>query len=81
VTKSWKNKDTFYFREALMELVRRWNEMNDSVTCPISFSDEVYRVHAKEEANINAVTLGEILRIFSGRESASCGWNGGPCGL
>jgi hypothetical protein len=62
VTKSWKNKDTFYFREALMELVRRWNELNDSVACPISISDEVYRVHAKEEANINAVE--EILRIF-----------------
>jgi hypothetical protein len=62
VTKSWKNNDVFYFREALMTLVRRWDELNDSGTCPISFSDEAYRVHTQEEANITAV--GEILRIF-----------------
>jgi len=62
VTQSWKNNDVFYLREALMELVRRWDELNDNGTCPISFSEETYRVHAQEESNINAV--GEILRIF-----------------
>jgi hypothetical protein len=62
VTKCWENNDVFYFREALMAIVDRWDELNDSGKCSIGFSEEAYRVHAQEDANISAV--GEILRIF-----------------
>jgi hypothetical protein len=62
VTKSWENSNVFYFRDALMALIREWDTLKVGVACPISFSEEAYRVHAKEEENINAI--GEILRIF-----------------
>jgi hypothetical protein len=75
VSKAWKNDDVFYLYEALMALVQRWDELDNSETCPIIFSEEAYQVHAQEEANINAV--GESLRIFPRRECAPCGWNGG----
>lgn len=62
MTKSWKNDEVFYLHEAMMALIGRWDELNDSATCPISFSEEAYRVHAQEEDNLSA--MGEILRIF-----------------
>ncbi|KAI9743830.1 MAG: hypothetical protein M1818_002564 [Claussenomyces sp. TS43310] len=59
----WRNSDVFWFREALMAVVKRWNDLDDSGSpCPIHFSEEVYRLHALEDANMSAV--GEILKIF-----------------
>jgi hypothetical protein len=63
VTKAWKNDDIFYFRDALLSVIQRWEELDGSgAPCPISICEDVYRNHEQEEANRSAV--GEILRIF-----------------
>lgn len=61
-TGAWENRDLFFLRESLMELVAHWEELFPDVTCPITFSREEVELQAKEEEHINGV--GHLLTLF-----------------
>ncbi|KAH8816555.1 phosphotransferase enzyme family protein [Xylogone sp. PMI_703] len=62
VTKAWKNDEVFYLRDALMKLADHWDELIEGVECPIHFSEEERRIHAKEGENVTAI--GEVLKLL-----------------
>lgn len=62
----WENRDLFFLREALVDIVAQWSEIFPDSTCPISFSSEEAELHFKEEGNVNGV--GRMLLLF--REQA-----------
>lgn len=62
VTGAWENRDLFFLRESLMELVADWEELFPDVPCPIGFSSEEVELQAKEQENINGV--GHMLTLF-----------------
>lgn len=62
VTGVWENRDLFFLRESLMELVADWEELFLDIPCPISFSREEVELQAKEQENINGV--GHLLTLF-----------------
>lgn len=62
VTGAWENRDLFFLRESLMELVADWEELFPGIPCPIGFSSEDVEFQAKERENINGV--GHMLTLF-----------------
>ncbi|CAI7637029.1 unnamed protein product [Penicillium viridicatum] len=62
VTGAWENRDLFFLRESLMELVADWEELFPGIACPIEFSREDVELQAKEQENINGV--GHLLTLF-----------------
>ncbi|KAJ5508002.1 phosphotransferase enzyme family protein [Penicillium freii] len=62
VTGAWENRDLFFLRESLMELVANWEELFPGIACPIEFSREDVEFQAKEQENINGV--GHLLTLF-----------------
>ncbi|KAJ5709169.1 phosphotransferase enzyme family protein [Penicillium malachiteum] len=62
VTGAWENRDLFFLRESLMELVAYWDEFFPDSPCPIGFTREHVEMQAKENENINGV--GQMLALF-----------------
>ncbi|KAJ5380209.1 uncharacterized protein N7496_002637 [Penicillium cataractarum] len=62
----WENRDLFFLREGLMNIVAQWSEFFPNTSCPIDFSSEGIELQSKEEENINGV--GRMLLMF--REQA-----------
>ncbi|GLI76203.1 hypothetical protein PoHVEF18_004474 [Penicillium ochrochloron] len=58
----WENRDLFFLRDALMDIVAQWVELFPKTPCPIAFSNEETELHSKEEKNINGV--GQMLLMF-----------------
>jgi len=61
-TGAWENRDLFFLRESLMELVAGWEELFPGVACPIEFGGEEVELQAKEQENISGV--GRMLTLF-----------------
>ncbi|KAJ5735570.1 phosphotransferase enzyme family protein [Penicillium malachiteum] len=62
VTRVWENRDLFFLRESLMELVAYWDELFPDVTYPIEFTREDVEMQAKENENIKGI--GHMLTMF-----------------
>ena len=67
MTGIWENRDLFFFlRNSLITLFTRWNEIfGKNSQCPIAFSAEELKQHAREEENVNGV--GKLLSMFRGQ--------------
>ncbi|KAJ9322920.1 hypothetical protein DTO027B5_2962 [Paecilomyces variotii] len=61
-TGAWENRDLFFLRESLMELMADWEELFPGVACPIEFSSEEVELQTKEQENISGV--GRMLTLF-----------------
>lgn len=59
---AWENRDLFFLRDSLMELVADWEEYFPGNACPIGFSSEEVELQAEEQENINGV--GHMLTLF-----------------
>ncbi|KAL9079924.1 MAG: hypothetical protein Q9157_001216 [Trypethelium eluteriae] len=63
VTGVWENGDLFFLRDALITLFTRWNEIfTENTPCPITFSAEELKQHAREQENVDGV--GKMLSLF-----------------
>ena len=63
MTGVWENRDLFFLRDPLITLFKRWNEIfGEGSRCPITFSTEDIKQHAREEKNVNGV--GKMLSMF-----------------
>lgn len=63
VTGVWDNGDLFFLRDSLITLFTRWNEIfGEDTQCPITFSAEELKRHAREEGNVDG--LGKMLSLF-----------------
>ncbi|KAL1858489.1 hypothetical protein Plec18170_002688 [Paecilomyces lecythidis] len=64
----WENRDLFFLRRSLLAVATNWEELcrdldqEDIPPCPIKFTEEELKAHAKEEENIDGV--GHILTLF-----------------
>ncbi|OAT11724.1 hypothetical protein BDBG_17559 [Blastomyces gilchristii SLH14081] len=61
VTGVWENRDLFFLRQSLLSLMAHWEEFRNGVPCPLSFSEEGLKLHAKEEENMDGI--GQLLKI------------------
>jgi hypothetical protein len=64
VTNAWANRDVFFFRQALIDIVEQWSGLHESSMgpCPISFTPQELELHQKEAENIEGI--GGILKLF-----------------
>jgi hypothetical protein len=59
----WEECNAFFFRQALIKIVNRWEELcPDSGSCPVNFNAHEMDLHAHEEENRGYVS--EILTLF-----------------
>ncbi|KAL3482146.1 kinase-like domain-containing protein [Aspergillus californicus] len=63
VTGIWENRDLFFLRDGLMQLVAHWDQLVPGVPCPVSFSKDEVELQSKEDENINGV--GQMLLMFA----------------
>lgn len=59
----WEDRDVFFLRRALNEIVNRWDDLCPSYgLCPVSFSDQEKDLYRHEEENMGYVS--DVLTIF-----------------
>lgn len=64
----WENRDLFFLRRSLISVAAHWDELSQELyqgntpPCPVNFSEEELKIHAKEEENIDGV--GHLLTLF-----------------
>jgi Phosphotransferase enzyme family len=63
VTGAWQNRDVFFLRQSLIDLAKRWRELEPNAgPCPISFTERELELHANEDENMTGV--GELLKTL-----------------
>lgn len=64
VTGVWENRDLFFLRQSLIEIVAQWDTIrpDEGTECPLHFTEEELALHSKEEENMDGV--GQMLKLF-----------------
>jgi hypothetical protein len=63
VTRVWENRDVFFLRRALLEIIAQCEDLcPSSGPCPVSFSEQQLNLHEIEKDNMSDAA--EILRVF-----------------